>query len=63
MSKTLLSIKSFCKYAGVGLSKGRELVNQGIGIYTVYQGKRKFVCVELYEQYLDSQIKQMRKED
>ena len=53
----LLTVQEFAKHYGFGLGKARELVNEGLGTYTVFIGKKKHVVQELFEQQIMNQVK------
>ncbi len=53
---TLLTTQAFARHYGFGLSKARKLVDEGIGNYTVFIGKKKHVVQERFEEHVMNQI-------
>ena len=54
----LLSAKALARCLGIGITKARQIVNEGIGTYTVFIGKRKYVLSEAFDNYIKQQANQ-----
>lgn len=52
MEKALLSLKEFCKYTGLGMTKAREIVKRPESYFTVRIGNRYYVNKMLLDQFL-----------
>lgn len=55
--KTLLSVKEFCVYVGIGKTKAKEMLANPRCKYVVRIGRRVFVHKELFDEELRKSAK------